>query len=169
MDRRRGLRFAEKPVGGQPEQITEVGFPVAGKIGPAAGGAVGGEPVAVQAGNVIQVYRAVAVTIPQLQTLYETIFQSKLDKRNFRKKIFSMDVLIKLEEKDKTTSRKGAFLYRFDKKKYENDKWQLFINQGNFNFIKTDEGNIPNDTKERWWRFKKYSNKNSSVGTYFME
>lgn len=58
-------------------------------------------------------------TIPQLQALYEAIYQSKLDKRNFRKKILSMDVLIKLEEKDKTNSRKGAFLYRFDKKKYK--------------------------------------------------
>lgn len=57
-------------------------------------------------------------TIPQLQVLYEAIYQSKLDKRNFRKKILSMDVLIKLEEKDKSSSRKGAFLYRFDKRKY---------------------------------------------------
>ena len=57
-------------------------------------------------------------TIPQLQALYEAIYQSDLDKRNFRKKILSMDVLIKLEEKDKSGSRKGAFLYRFDKKKY---------------------------------------------------
>ncbi len=32
-------------------------------------------------------------TIPQLQSLYEAIYQTKLDKRNFRKKIFSMDVL----------------------------------------------------------------------------
>lgn len=58
-------------------------------------------------------------TIPQLQALYEAIYQSKLDKRNFRKKILSMDVLIKLEEKDKTSSRKGAFLYRFDKARYK--------------------------------------------------
>lgn len=57
-------------------------------------------------------------TIPQLQALYEAIYQSKLDKRNFRKKILSMNVLIKLEEKDKTNSRKGAFLYRFDQGKY---------------------------------------------------
>ena len=57
-------------------------------------------------------------TIPQLQALYEAIFQSSLDKRNFRKKILSMGVLVKLEEKDKS-SRKGAFLYRFDKRKYQ--------------------------------------------------
>ena len=57
-------------------------------------------------------------TIPQLQALYEAIYQSKLDKRNFRKKILSMDVLLKLEQKDKSNSRKGAYLYRFDKRKY---------------------------------------------------
>ena len=60
-------------------------------------------------------------TMPQLQALYEAIYRSKLDKRNFRKKILSMDVLIKLDEKDKTNSRKGAYLYRFDKKKYKKD------------------------------------------------
>ncbi len=57
-------------------------------------------------------------TIPQLQSLYEAIYQTILDKRNFRKKILSMEVLIKLEEKDKSNSRKGAYLYRFDKRKY---------------------------------------------------
>jgi ADP-ribose pyrophosphatase YjhB (NUDIX family) len=58
-------------------------------------------------------------TIPQLQSLYEAIYQSSLDKRNFRKKILSMDVLIKLDEKDKSNSRKGAYLYRFDRKRYQ--------------------------------------------------
>lgn len=58
-------------------------------------------------------------TIPQLQSLYEAIYQTTLDKRNFRKKILSMDVLVKLEEKDMSGSRKGAFLYRFDKRKYK--------------------------------------------------
>ena len=58
-------------------------------------------------------------TMPQLQALYEAIYQSTLDKRNFRKKILSMDVLIKLNEKDMSGSRKGAYLYRFDKKKYK--------------------------------------------------
>jgi len=58
-------------------------------------------------------------TMPQLQALYEAIFQAPLDKRNFRKKILSMNVLVKLEEKDMSNSRKGAFLYRFDRKKYK--------------------------------------------------
>jgi len=57
-------------------------------------------------------------TIPQLQALYEAIYQENLDKRNFRKKLLSMGLLVKLEEKDRTGSKKGAYLYRFDKKKY---------------------------------------------------
>jgi len=58
-------------------------------------------------------------TMPQLQALYEAIYQEYLDKRNFRKKILAMDVLIKLDTKDKSSSRKGAYLYRFDKRKYK--------------------------------------------------
>jgi len=57
-------------------------------------------------------------TIPQLQTLYEAIYQHPLDKRNFRKRISEMNILEKLEEKDKTSSRRGAYLYRFIKEKY---------------------------------------------------
>lgn len=58
-------------------------------------------------------------TLPQLRNLYEEIYQRPLDKRNFRKKVLAMGILEKLEEKDKSTSKKGAHLYRFDKSKYE--------------------------------------------------
>ncbi|MGB7843034.1 MAG: NUDIX domain-containing protein [Salinimicrobium sp.] len=58
-------------------------------------------------------------TIPQLQSLYEAIYQKPLDARNFRKKVMSYDVLIKLDEKDKTTSKRGAYLYKFDHRNYE--------------------------------------------------
>lgn len=58
-------------------------------------------------------------TIPQLQQLYEAIYQKELDARNFRKKVLSHNVLIKLDQKDKTTSRRGAFLYKFDHKTYK--------------------------------------------------
>lgn len=57
-------------------------------------------------------------SLPQLRNLYEEIYQRPLDKRNFRKKILAMDILEKLDEKDKSTSKKGANLYRFDKEKY---------------------------------------------------
>jgi len=58
-------------------------------------------------------------TIPQLQGLYEAIYNKTIDKRNFRRKLLSMDLLEKLEEKEKESSRKGAWYYRFDPKKYE--------------------------------------------------
>jgi hypothetical protein len=70
-------------------------------------------------------------TLPQLQALYEAIYQKQLDKRNFRKKIFEMDVLEKLEEKDKYTSKRGAYLYRFNKEKYDRRLEEGF----NFSFI----------------------------------
>lgn len=57
-------------------------------------------------------------TIPQLQRLYEAIYQKELDSRNFRKKVLSLNVLVKLDEKDKTTSRRGAYLYKFDEENY---------------------------------------------------
>lgn len=58
-------------------------------------------------------------TMRQLQTLYESILDKKLDKRNFVNKINSLDILIKLDEKDMTVARKGAYLYTFDKDKYD--------------------------------------------------
>ncbi len=58
-------------------------------------------------------------TIPQLQRLYEAIYRVPFDKRNFRRKLLSMDLLEKLDEKEKQTSKKGAFYYKFNQKKYE--------------------------------------------------
>ncbi|HEY8511353.1 MAG TPA: NUDIX domain-containing protein [Cyclobacteriaceae bacterium] len=57
-------------------------------------------------------------TLPQLQSLYEAIYDTQLDKRNFTKKILSLGVLNKLAEKEKETSRKGAFYYVFDSDRY---------------------------------------------------
>jgi len=57
-------------------------------------------------------------TLPQLQNLYEAIYESPLDKRNFTRKILALGILNKLNEKEKETSRKGAFYYVFDQSKY---------------------------------------------------
>ena len=53
-----------------------------------------------------------------LQHLYEVILERDLDKRNFRKKILSMDVLEELDEIETDVTHRAARLYRFDKKKY---------------------------------------------------
>jgi ADP-ribose pyrophosphatase YjhB (NUDIX family) len=58
-------------------------------------------------------------TLPTLQSLYEAIYQESIDKRNFRKKILAMDILEKLDTKDKNSSKKGAFYYQFNKEKYQ--------------------------------------------------
>ena len=58
-------------------------------------------------------------TLVQLLDLYETIYQKTIDKRNFRKKILSLDIFDKLEEKEKETSKRGAYYYRFNKSNYK--------------------------------------------------
>ncbi len=58
-------------------------------------------------------------TMRQLQKLYEAILDTKLDKRNFINKFNSFDILIKLDEKDMSSSKKGAFLFQFDEAKYK--------------------------------------------------
>ena len=54
-------------------------------------------------------------TLPQLQSLYEAIYGYAMDKRNFSKKILSLGILKKLAEKEKASSKKGAYYYIFDK------------------------------------------------------
>lgn len=57
-------------------------------------------------------------TLPMLQSLYECIYQKKIDKRNFRKSILKYDILEKLEEKERESSKKGAHYYRFNQENY---------------------------------------------------
>jgi 8-oxo-dGTP diphosphatase len=57
-------------------------------------------------------------TLSQLQHLYEAVLQTTLDKRNFRKKIGSMDLLEPLEEYERAGAHRPAQLFRFDAKKY---------------------------------------------------
>lgn len=66
-------------------------------------------------------------TMLQLQRLYEAILSKELDKRNFISKINSLDILIKLDEKDMLSSRKGSYLYTFDKDKYEEKLLNDFV------------------------------------------
>lgn len=57
-------------------------------------------------------------TMPQLQNLYEDIYDTTFDKRNFSRKVLSTDLLLKQKDKDKTSSKKGAFYYKLNKRKY---------------------------------------------------
>lgn len=58
-------------------------------------------------------------TIKQLQKLYEIVLGRQLDNRNFRKKIFAMDVLRELDEMQTGVAHRAARLYRFDERKYK--------------------------------------------------
>ena len=60
-------------------------------------------------------------TLTQLQKVYEAILGSEIDKRNFRKRIKAFDFIEKTELIDKLTSKRGAALYRFNKKAYGAD------------------------------------------------
>jgi 8-oxo-dGTP diphosphatase len=58
-------------------------------------------------------------TLSRLQRLYETVLERPLDKRNFRKKILSMDLLLELDEIEQDVAHRAARLYSFDEKKYQ--------------------------------------------------
>lgn len=60
-------------------------------------------------------------TLTQLQSLYEAIFGEVIDKRNFRKKIAEMGFIEKTDKIDKSTSKRGAALYKFNSKAYRKD------------------------------------------------
>ena len=60
-------------------------------------------------------------TLTQLQHVYEAVLGEEIDKRNFRKRIKSIDFIEKTELIDKLTSKRGAALYRFNKRMYSED------------------------------------------------
>lgn len=62
-------------------------------------------------------------TLTQLQHVYEAILGEEIDKRNFRKRIKQIDFIEKTELIDKVTSKRGAALYRFNKRAYEDDPY----------------------------------------------
>ena len=55
-------------------------------------------------------------TLRELQEVYETIFDKPFDKRNFRKKILSLDMLVETDEYDTENSKRPAKLFKFSDK-----------------------------------------------------
>lgn len=53
-------------------------------------------------------------TIPQIAALYEGVYNIELDKRNFSRKLLSSGLIIKLQEKDKENSKKGAYYFKLN-------------------------------------------------------
>ena len=65
-------------------------------------------------------------TLSQLQHLYEAVLGVQLDKRNFRKKIVSLDLLLPLNETYSSGRQRPAQLFRFNAAKYHCLKKQGF-------------------------------------------
>jgi len=66
-------------------------------------------------------------TIPQLQSLYEAVYNTEFDKGNFNRKLLSTKLLVKEKEKDMMSSKKGAFYYSVDTNKYS-EGFKAFLN-----------------------------------------
>ena len=60
-------------------------------------------------------------TLTQLQHVNEAILGEEIDKRNFRKKIKTIDFIEKTDLIDNETSKRGAALYRFNKTIYREE------------------------------------------------
>ena len=58
-------------------------------------------------------------TLTQLQQLYEKILDEKIDKRNFRKRVGELPFIEKTEGVDKSNSKRGAALYKFNEYAYQ--------------------------------------------------
>lgn len=67
-------------------------------------------------------------TLSQLQHLYELLLEKELDKRNFRKRVLGMDILIETDEVEQDVAHRAARLYRFDERKYRR------LTKAGFNF-----------------------------------
>lgn len=65
-------------------------------------------------------------TLSQLQHLYESVLETELDKRNFRKKVLGLGLLLPLKETQITGRHRPAQLFRFDAEKYEKLKKRGF-------------------------------------------
>ncbi len=57
-------------------------------------------------------------TMPELQKLYETILNKKLDRRNFQRRMLGYHILNRLKERRKGGAHKAPYLYSFDLQKY---------------------------------------------------
>lgn len=57
-------------------------------------------------------------TMPELRMVYEAIIGKELDRRNFQRKMLSVGLITKLEEKRKAGAHKAPYLYSFNKDRY---------------------------------------------------
>lgn len=65
-------------------------------------------------------------TCKELQLLYEAILDVKFDRRNFYNKMKHFEILTQLDERVFNSPKKEAFLFKFNKKKYDELKQKGF-------------------------------------------
>ena len=63
--------------------------------------------------DLLKVFFPNGFTLPELQKIYESILNKKLDRRNFRKKILNMNIIIATEEEKTFEGKKKAKIYKF--------------------------------------------------------
>ena len=61
-------------------------------------------------------------SLRELQNVYEAILDTKMDRRNFRKKFFAMDFLVDIEQMEQDVPHRPGKLYNFNYNKYEKKK-----------------------------------------------
>lgn len=66
-------------------------------------------------------------SLRELQNLYESILEVKLDRRNFRKKFFSMDLLEDTNEYEYDVPHRPGKLYKFNYEKYLSKERRKFM------------------------------------------
>jgi 8-oxo-dGTP diphosphatase len=66
-------------------------------------------------------------TLTQLQRVYEKVLDQELDKRNFRKKVLSTELLVELDEVEQDVAHRAARLYTFDEKRYRKLEKEGFL------------------------------------------
>lgn len=66
-------------------------------------------------------------SLRELQCLYEAILDVKLDRRNFRKKLFSTGLLIDVNEMEENVPHRPGKLYSFDHAHYSKTKKKIFV------------------------------------------
>ncbi|EON77989.1 putative Nudix-like regulator [Lunatimonas lonarensis] len=84
-------------------------------------------------------------TLPQLQILYEGLYDIPIDKRNFSRKVLSTGIISRKQEKDKSKSKKGAYFYTLNQESYH-AQFQRVLN-----FIPKNEipPSVESDQKDR--------------------
>lgn len=66
-------------------------------------------------------------TLTEIQKLYESVLGESMDRRNFRKKMLSMEILEKLDETQRGGAHRAPRLYRFDHKRYQKRREEGFV------------------------------------------